>query len=208
MTGVRLALVVGLLSLATGCAKPRVAPAPTRADLVVLLPDPEDGRIGAATVTSSAGAVELTTANDATRVVAGQAPSAPAPMTADDIQRVFGDAISARPLAPREFLLYFETGGDTLTPESEALLATIVEFVRGRPAPDVSVIGHTDTLGDARDNYELGLRRATLIRDQLVKSGLDAAQVDISSHGEADLLLRTADNTDEPKNRRVEVTVR
>lgn len=205
----RLVILAALaVMVATGGCKPKVTPAPPRADVIVLVPDPDDGRLGAATVSNPAGSVELTTANEATRVVAGQAPSAPAPMPPEEVQRRFGDTTAARPLPPRQFLLYFETGADTLTKESQALVPEIVEFVRARPAPDVTVIGHTDTTGDAAANVELGMRRATLIRDLLVTSGLDPSQVDAASHGESDLLVPTADNTEEAKNRRVEVTVR
>lgn len=194
----------------TACARPpQLAPAPPRADMVVLVPDPENGRVGSATVTGTAGAVvELTRANDGTRIVQGQAPSAPASVPAADVQRIFGDALAARPVAPRQFLLYFESGSDTLTAESQALVPEIIGTVHGRPAPDVSVIGHTDTTGDAAANVQLGMRRAQLIRDLLVSSGLDAAQIEVASHGEADLLVATPDNTAEAKNRRVEVTVR
>jgi outer membrane protein OmpA-like peptidoglycan-associated protein len=202
--------IVGVVAIAGACA-PKVAPAqppPPRADLIVLVADPDDGRVGSATVSTPQGSVELTTGQHATRVVTGQAPTAPSPRADEEIQRRFGDAMAARALAAREFLLYFEIGGDTLTPASQALVAEIVEFVRLRPAPDVSVIGHTDTTGEAEPNFELGMRRATLIRDLLVKSGLDPAQVDVASHGEADLLVPTPNNTEEAKNRRVEVTVR
>jgi outer membrane protein OmpA-like peptidoglycan-associated protein len=202
--------LAGVVAIAGACA-PKVAPAqppPPRADLIVLVPDPDDGRVGSATVSTPQGSVELTTGQHVTRVVTGQAPTAPSPIADEEIQRRFGDAMAARALAAREFLLYFEIGGDTLTPASQALVAEIVEFVRLRPAPDVSVIGHTDTTGEAEPNFELGMRRATLIRDLLVKSGLDPAQVDVASHGEADLLVPTPNNTEEAKNRRVEVTVR
>jgi outer membrane protein OmpA-like peptidoglycan-associated protein len=164
--------------------------------------------VGAATVTAGGGSVDLATANQATRVATGGAPTPPAAIAADELQRIFGDAMSARPLQPRQFLLYFESGGDTLTAESQALLSEIVAFVRTRAVPDVSVIGHTDTTGEPDANFTLALRRATLIRDLLITSGLDPAQVDFASHGEADLLVATPDNTAEPKNRRVEVTVR
>jgi peptidoglycan-associated lipoprotein len=201
--------LAAIAATAGGC-RPKVAPSapPAGEDVIVLVPDPEDGRVGSATVTTAQGAVDLTTPNQATRVVAGQAPSAPAPMAADEIPQRFGAAIAARPLPPRQFLLYFQTGGDTLTPESQALVPEILGFFRSRPAPDVSVIGHTDTTGDAGANVELGLRRATLIRDLLVKSGLDPAKVDVASHGETDLLVSTPDDTAEAKNRRVEVAVR
>ena len=184
------------------------APAPAPSDLVVLLGDPDDGHLGAAMVTTPAGAVELTMEHGATRVVAGQAPSPQAAIADGDVQRIFGDALAARPPAPRQFLLYFQTGGDVLTPESQALLPQIVAFVRGRATADVTVIGHTDTTGTAPNNTALGLRRAILIRDQLLTAGLTESQVDYASHGEMDLLVATADNVAEPRNRRVEVSVR
>ncbi len=201
---VALALAVAV----SGACRPKVAPAAPRADLIVLLPDPENEHVGAATVTAPGGSVELSSANVGTRVVAGQPPTAPAPVAADEIERRFGDAIAARPLAPRTFLLYFETGTDTLTKESQALVAEVVDFVQKRPVPEVTVIGHTDTTGDAQSNIELGMKRAVLIRDLLITSGLDREQVEVASHGEADLLVKTPDNTAEAKNRRVEVTVR
>lgn len=185
-----------------------VPPVPPRSDLIVLLPDPDDGHVGAATVTAQGNRVDLTIPNQGTRVVSGQPPSAPATIGAGEIQRLFGDALAARPLPVRQFLLYFRTGDETLTPESQALVPDIVEFVRGRPAPDVTVIGHTDTTGGADANADLGLRRGNLVRDLLVQGGLDPTQVDVASHGEADLLVPTPDDTAEARNRRVEVTVR
>lgn len=206
--GVRSAFLAAALVTAACAPKAVTPPPPPRADLIVLAADPEDGSVGAVTVASPQGSVELASADQGTRVVAGQAPAAPAPVAAADLQRIFGEAMSARPLPPRDFLLYFESGGDTLTAASQSLASEIVEFVRQRPAPDVSVIGHSDTTGEADANFELGMRRAALIRDLLVKIGLDPSQVDVASHGEADLLVTTPDNTPEEKNRRVEVTVR
>ena len=42
----------------------------------------------------------------------------------------------------------------------------------------------------------------------LVAAGLDATSVEVTSHGEAVLLVRTPDETYEPRNRRVEITIR
>ena len=38
--------------------------------------------------------------------------------------------------------------------------------------------------------------------------GLDASLMVVTSHGEADLLVPTPDETPEPRNRRVEIAVR
>jgi outer membrane protein OmpA-like peptidoglycan-associated protein len=46
------------------------------------------------------------------------------------------------------------------------------------------------------------------VRAILVDAGLSRSAVSVTSHGEAELLVRTADGVSEPRNRRVEITVR
>jgi outer membrane protein OmpA-like peptidoglycan-associated protein len=72
----------------------------------------------------------------------------------------------------------------------------------------VVAIGHTDTMGTPVKNVELGLRRANAVQALLVDAGLPATSVAVTSHGEGALLVRTADGVVEPRNRRVEITVR
>jgi outer membrane protein OmpA-like peptidoglycan-associated protein len=177
--------------------------------MVALLADPETHTVGHAIVSSlRGGTVELNDDHTTTRVVNGQVPSAPFALSEAEVQRLFGDALAARPLAARHFLLHFQTGSNQLTSDSEQLLPAILEYVKSRPVPDVTVTGHTDTTGSAQSNIELGLSRATVIRDRLVAVGLDSSLISVDSHGEADLLVPTPDETPEPRNRRVEVSVR
>jgi outer membrane protein OmpA-like peptidoglycan-associated protein len=116
--------------------------------------------------------------------------------------------MAARPLPPERFLLYFESGGAVLTPASAALLPQVVAEAARRPGVDVSIIGHSDTVGKAEANAELALRRAQAIADQLREKGLQATALNVESHGEANLLVKTPDETPEPRNRRVEVSIR
>jgi outer membrane protein OmpA-like peptidoglycan-associated protein len=199
---------LAVTTLVCACGVRPAPPVQPPSDLVVLVADPEDGTLGRAVVRAQGAMVELALEGAATRVFAGQPPGAPAPLAAADIQRIFGEALGARPLPPRHFLLYFQIGSDDLTAESQAELPQIVAFVRNRPVPDVSVIGHTDTTGTPASNTDLGLQRATLIGAQLVTAGIPANQIEITSHGEANLLVATPDNVAEARNRRVEVTVR
>ena len=191
-------------------AAPATQPAaPPLHDIIALLPDPETGTVGHAVVSSPLGAsVELTGNRAATRVEIGKPPSAPFTFSEAQIQQLFGDALAARPPAPRHFLLYFESGTNRLTPEGEKLFIEILAFVKSRPVPDLSVVGHTDTTSTAQANIELGRNRAAMIRDRLVAAGLDGSLISAASHGEADLLVPTPDETPEPRNRRVEVSVR
>jgi outer membrane protein OmpA-like peptidoglycan-associated protein len=207
----RFAGVPLLVLFACACHReygPPPAP-PQMREMVALLPDPETNTVGHASVSSlQGGTVELTDERTTTRVVNGQVPSAPFTLSEAEVQRLFGDALAARPLAARHFLLYFESGSNQLTAESEQLLPEILEHVKSRSVPDVTVTGHTDTTGPAQSNIGLGLSRASLIRDRLVTVGLDGSLVSTESHGEADLLVPTPDETPEPRNRRVEVSVR
>ncbi len=203
-----LALVVVCAWSCGGQSAVIAVPAPPN-DLVALLPDPETGTVGRVVVSSRVGgSVELSTDKAGTRIAAGQPPSGPFTLTEPHVQQVFGEALAARPPAPRHFHLYFEAGSNQLTAESHGVIRELLAFIKSRTVPDVTVIGHTDTTGDAPANVELGRARGSMIRDRLVAVGLEERVVSVASHGEADLLVPTPDETPEPKNRRVEVSVR
>ena len=199
--------------LLAACAAPRplaVAPPPAAEpkNAVVLLPD-ADGKVGRLIVANQAGQRTLDQAGTATRILdAGTAPTDPETMSAAEIEATFGDALAAQPPPPRHFILYFEQGSTDLTPASRGEFPAIVAAVREYASVDTSVVGHSDTAGDARTNLALSLRRALAVGTLLVSEGLDPGALDITSHGEANLLVPTGDNVSEPRNRRVEVTVR
>jgi outer membrane protein OmpA-like peptidoglycan-associated protein len=80
--------------------------------------------------------------------------------------------------------------------------------MKNRPVPEISVVGHTDTTGTPASNFELGMKRGIMVRNLLVDAGLDPSAVEVTSHGEAVLLVATPDEIYEARNRRVEITIR
>jgi outer membrane protein OmpA-like peptidoglycan-associated protein len=206
-----LAVLLASLSAGSiwGCGPKRIRPdARTGQDLIVLLPDPGDGTVGRVVVSNPAGSVDLAAERASTVVSANQAPGPVTVMTEVEAQRLFGDVLATLPAAAQHFILYFRFESEELTEESRALLPQILQAVRDRPFPDVAVIGHTDTTGTKAGNFELALRRAVSIRVRLVDAGVAPALIEVTSHGESDLLVKTADEVPEPRNRRVEITVR
>jgi outer membrane protein OmpA-like peptidoglycan-associated protein len=201
-----LVAVAAGLQLACGPVRSRT-PERKAETTVVLLPE-SDGSVGRAAVSNSAGAVELGTARASTTVAPGAAPEPPKEMAEADVKRLFGAALAAQPPAPAHFTLYFEFDSDELTAESRKLVGEVQSALKMYPAPQVTVIGHTDTRGAATANIGLGLRRANVVRMRLIEAGLDGSAINVTSHGEATLLVPTADDVSEPKNRRVEITVR
>lgn len=204
-----LALLGAALVSASCAAPPPRAEAPaTATDVVVLLADP-DGKVGRVTVVNEGGSRTLETAGAATRVAdARTPPTEPAPLTAAEVDALFGPALRARPAPPLHFTLYFENGSTELTADSRGDFPRVLAAIRERASADTSVVGHSDTAGDARRNLELSLSRAKAVAALLAAEGIDPATIEITSHGEANPLVPTGDNVSEPRNRRVEVTVR
>lgn len=186
--------------LSASCARDR--------NIVVLLPD-ADGKTGSLVVSNQAGSQLLSEQGQATVISSpSSAPSSPAVMDDETIQRNFGEALSVLPSPPIRFILYFKTDTTELTDESRLQLAKVLPAVVERKSTDVSVVGHTDRVGTREYNYRLGMERALLIKKMLVHLGIEPALIDLSSHGEDNPLVATADEVQEPRNRRVEVVVR
>ena len=113
------------------------------------------------------------------------------------------------PPPAHHFTLYFLEGSTTLAPGSEPVLNQMFEEITLRSGAEVQIIGHTDTVGSDADNDALSLKRAKEISDSLVAIGrLDVAITRFAGRGEREPLVPTADNVEEPRNRRVEIVVR
>ena len=213
--------IIATLSMATllsGCAylrnpfaPPNPAPAPTSKSAIdrsyVVLLDNGDGTTGTVSVTGPGGVTVLDTAPSATMIsgpLGNRYPVDEATVKAD-----FAAAVAATPRRPVTYRLYFEPSSARLTASSRAELPRVLEELVRRPAPDISVVGHTDTVGDADANLALGLSRARSVVDLLgAQSQVPADRIFIESHGEMNPLVSTPDNFGEPRNRRVEVTIR
>jgi len=201
-------LAIFAAALVSSCGLQRIrTPERPGQTLVVLLPE-EDGKVGRASVSNPSGTADLGAARDSTTASVNQPPAPVTVLSEAEVQRLFGAALAALPPPPQRFTLFFRFDSDELTDESRALVPEIVQAVRSRPVPDVLVIGHTDTTGTSASNFELGLKRASTVGNLLVDAGLDTAFIELISHGEEELLVPTADEVAEPRNRRVEIAVR
>ncbi|MEY4140005.1 MAG: hypothetical protein RLZZ371_2187, partial [Pseudomonadota bacterium] len=170
---------------------------------VVLIPSP-DGSIGRVTVQGKLGEKVLTKSGQAAALDGGSTYEA----DPKKMQQDFGAAIAALPALPEQFVLYFSRGGTQLTKESQAVLPKMLARAKERKSLEVWLVGHTDTVGSAKHNDALGLKRAQAIAKQFQKLGLKDSALTIESFGERNPQVATPDETDEPRNRRGEVTLR
>lgn len=177
-------------------------------NLFVLLSN-DDGSVGEIEIIAADGSRTLQASREATGADRkGETFVEPFEITQQELQAAFRQAFAAQPRAPRVFLLYFLPDSTELMPDSATALPEIVRAIAGREAPDISIVGHTDRSGAADYNLLLSNRRALAVRDELSRDGMVLDRIEVTSHGETNPLVATEDGVREPRNRRVEVTVR
>jgi len=203
---VRQASLLALVLLLSGCAATPVVAPPARSEGVVLLPG-ADGHTGALTVTHAGHTETLSTAY-ATASVQQEGRLETGTTSAEQVRTIYGAALDAQPPRPVTFRLYFLEASDELTTESKAEVGKILSTLAGYPAPEVVVVGHTDRVGTLEYNDALSLRRAERLRTELVRLGIPGDRIQTAGRGEREPLVPTEDEVAEPRNRRVEVTVR
>jgi len=176
--------------------------------MIVLLP--EDGKVSGEVMVENAQGAQLLNRSWQSVEIAGPQgqPARPIVLDKKSVQDDFGGVMADMPLQPVHFLLYFKRDSAELLPDSKLLLPAIAKAVKERHPAQLSIVGHTDTRHSKEYNCKLGLRRATEVSRLLVSYGADPASIETSSRGKSDLLVKTPDQTLEPRNRRVEVTVR
>jgi outer membrane protein OmpA-like peptidoglycan-associated protein len=108
----------------------------------------------------------------------------------------------------------FKTAESTIedgeTPKLEAAFAKLTEVLakdaaHGRQHPGITlfIAGHTDTVGNAASNLKLSQARARSIAAWFRQRGVHLP-IAFEGFGETALAVKTADNVDEAKNRRVD----
>ncbi len=175
-------------------------------EMVVVLPE-ANGRVGTVVVERGDDRVILNQAYAASRITADGAIRLEL-LPEREVRSDFSPTFQALPARPISFLLYFITGTDTLTEDSKAELARMLEELRRRPAPDIVVIGHTDRAGAEDGNDLLSLQRAERVKADLATQGIAVGRIRAAGRGEREPLVQTDDGVDEPLNRRVEINVR
>lgn len=175
-------------------------------DRVVLLPN-QDGQAGAVVIETSGKQTLLNSAYAGAEIQDGQILQKQE--SRDSVNERYGAVLQTLPARPQSYTVYFEPGSSTkLTPEHTAVFNELKLALELRPAPELSIIGHTDRVGKQDANDRLSLKRAETVRQHLVESGLNALTMELAGRGERDPIVATPDEIAEPRNRRVEINIR
>ena len=130
-------------------------------------------------------------------------------LLADYAQRVAGGDVYFTPLVKDPeggdtLILYFGFDEDTLTPRTQRQLEIVSLLLQTDADKKLTLSGHTDAVGSVEYNKGLSLGRAEAVKQFLVDSGVDPAQIETVALGKSKPRRpnTTEDGEDNPTGRR------
>jgi iron complex outermembrane receptor protein len=109
------------------------------------------------------------------------------------------------PAIARSYMVFFDFNTSDLTPQAVQIVDQAARNAGPAKVTEVTVTGHTDTVGSDAYNMRLSRRRAESVAAELEKQGIPASEIQIVAKGKRDLLVPTGDGVREPQNRRVHI---
>lgn len=102
----------------------------------------------------------------------------------------------------------FASGSATISSGMLPTLDKIATTLNEYPDTTVSVVGHSDSVGNAEANRALARRRAAAVADHLAARGVQRGRLVVDSRGELEPIADNATEAGRAQNRRVEIVIR
>jgi OmpA-OmpF porin, OOP family len=103
--------------------------------------------------------------------------------------------------------LLFQTAKADLSPQANASVTKLAQFLMNHPNRNLSIEGHTDSVGSDEYNDALSIRRAEAVKNALVAKGVGAERIVTKGLGKRFPIASNATAQGRQLNRRVEVVV-
>lgn len=101
--------------------------------------------------------------------------------------------------------IYFDVSKDVVKPASYPSVKEIAAILKDNPTVKIKIVGHTDSDGEEQANLDLSSRRATAVKNMLVKDfGIEAARIETIGKGESEPIAPNDTAVNKALNRRVE----
>jgi outer membrane receptor protein involved in Fe transport len=113
--------------------------------------------------------------------------------------------VAPKPSVAKSYMVFFDFNKSDLTPQAVAIVGQAAKNAAVAKVTQLTVTGHTDTVGSDAYNMRLSRRRAESVAAELEKDGIPSSEIEIVAKGKKDLLVPTADGVKEPQNRRVQI---
>ena len=181
------------MALLVGCGTPKEpAPAPAVAEASAPAPAP-------APAPAAAKPVERWTA----RLADLQQALVAAGSQAVELSRTPDDALLIRAKGDRTFT----SGRATLSPAIRHLLDPLAAMLASNPDLQITIVGHTDSVGGKQANEKLSRDRAEAVKAYLVAHGVNAEHIEASGRGESEPIAGNDTPAGRAANRRAEIFI-
>jgi len=158
-------------------------------------------------VSTKSGSVSVDKVNHSVKIYSSeQVPTQPKEISEEEISEMFPYVSENNKIKTLVFILYFKDL-DSLNSSSENNIQEIVTQINKRKNAVISIRGYTDTVGSKELNYKVSKKRVDFVANLLKDNNVKYLKLELKSFGEEDLMIQTADNVNEPLNRRVEIFV-
>jgi outer membrane protein OmpA-like peptidoglycan-associated protein len=111
---------------------------------------------------------------------------------------------------PKTFVfdrVHFDPGTTRFTPESVRTVEELGTILKAYPAVDVRLDGHTDDVGNAKENKQLSQERAAAVQETLIRGGISTAHVATAGYGQEYPLASNETEAGRARNQRLELVV-
>jgi outer membrane protein OmpA-like peptidoglycan-associated protein len=102
---------------------------------------------------------------------------------------------------------YFYHNSDKKIKNFSYRLTKEIQQYTASPDTKITITGHTDYIGSAEYNYNLGLQRAERVKQLLIKRGIASDRIVVLSKGEEQPVAGNGSAAGRAKNRRVEINI-
>jgi len=98
----------------------------------------------------------------------------------------------------------FKTGSSEVDEQSKENIAKFAQFLNAAPSYSAEITGYTDSVGSAKGNQKLSLKRATIVTDMIQAHGVSESRLSAVGMGEENPVADNATKEGRAENRRIE----
>ena len=127
--------------------------------------------------------------------------------TAEQLEKQYGREAMQKALETKHnydlYGIHFDVDKATIRPETQPLFDDIAQMLKNFPMWRLSIVGHTDSTGDAAYNQRLSLERANAVKSALVDRGIQASRLETEGAGQSQPVASNDTPEGRALNRRV-----
>lgn len=102
----------------------------------------------------------------------------------------------------------FDTDGTNLKPQSQRQLEPLLKFLQDNSQCEIIIEGHTDSIGNPKNNKILSLKRADTVKNFLILRGINLVRIETRGFGEEVPIATNTTKVGRSLNRRVEIVIK